>query len=639
GKATPFYEVIVKEAGVAPEVSAYNFTAELAGDFNLTVRAYEGTDLDEVRGAIEAAFARFEEQGVRPEELRRVMAGIETRFYSGLSSVLGKAFSLAEYAILAGDPGYFATDLERTLGVTADDVMRVYETYIADRPFVAASFVPRGSAELALEGSARADVVEEPIVQGAEEEFTVVRGDARTPMGAFDRSVEPPFGDPPTLSAPTVWEDELANGVSVKGIQDSEIPLVQFEISIRGGLLLEDPEKIGVAALLAESMTEGTARRTPEELEQAIDLLGASIAVSSGAESFTVRGSTLARNFEETMALATEILLEPRFDAEAFQISKQRTIAQLRQRQADPGSIAGDVYGDLIYGDHILAESPLGTPESVESITLDDLRAYHAANLIPELASLHVVGDVDEGEVMAASDRMASGWEGGRTIPTFPPAPSWNPDRAGLYFVDVPGAVQSVLRIGYLGPARTDEDFFPAEVMNFRLGGGGFASDLTQELREGKGYTYGIASRFSGSTFPGPFTISSNVRANVTYESLDLIKSIVERHGPEFDEADLEATKNFLLRTNARAFETLGAKLGLLGAMTDYGFEADYVLDQEQVVRKMTVDRIRELSATYLDPDGMIWLVVGDAETQLPRLPALGLGEPTLLGRDGAPIR
>ena len=639
GKSTPFYDVIVEETGVAPGASANNGSQELAGRFTLTVRAYNGRDLDEVKDAIDQAFARFEEQGVIPEELERVKAGIETQFYGSLSSAIGKAFQLAQYTIFADDPGFVEEDLNRTLGVTAEDVMRVYNQYIAGQPFVAASFVPRGEAQLALEGSTRAQVVEEPIVQGAEEAFTVVRGEERTAGGSFDRSVEPPFGAAPSLRAPTVWTGSLANGVQLKGINDSEIPLVQFELTFRGGQVLEDPAQIGVAQLLAQSMSEGTANRTPEELEQAIDLLGASINVSAGRESFRIGGSTLARNIDATLALMAEMVLEPRYDATAFDLAKQRTINNLRQRGANPGSVAGDVFSDLLYGDHILGRNPLGTPESVEAITLDDLRAFHQRTLIPELASFHVVGDVEEEAVIPAISRLAMEWEAGRAVPAFPDAPQWNPDRAGIYFVDVPGAVQSVLRIGYLALPETDPDFWPATVMNFRLGGGGFASDLTQQLREGKGYTYGIGSGFSGSNLPGPFTISSNVRANVTFESLELIKSIMEAHGPEFDQTDLDATQSFLLRTNARAFETLGAKLGLLGDMTDYGFPANYLLQREQVVRDMTIDRIGELAGEYLDPAGMVWLVVGDAQTQLPRLRALGLGEPTLLDREGNPVR
>jgi len=641
GRSTPFYKVVVEEDELAPNVSARHGTQELAGRFTLQATAYAGTDLDDLRASFDRAFERFEQEGVIPSELERIKAGTETNFYARLSSALGKANLLADYAIFANDPGYADTDLERTLGVTAEDVMRVYETYVQNQPFVATSFVPRGATELALSGSVQAEVVEEPIVQGAEEEFVVVRGEEKTPSGAFDRSVEPPFGEAPELRAPSVTRSALSNGVRVLNIEDDEIPLVQFEIRMKGGLLLEDPGKVGVAQLLAQSMTEGTANRTPEELEQAIDLLGASINVSAGAETFTISGSSLARNFEATVALVEEMLLDPRFDEEAFSLAKQRTVNALQARAAQPNAIAGAVFGDLVYGDHILAQNALGTPPSVQAITLDDLRAFHARTLIPNLATVHVAGDVSSGVITRAMASLAQRWNSVSedAVPDFPEPPVWSAERAGLYFVDVPNASQSVVQIGYLALAENDDAFWPATVMNFRLGGGGFASDLTQELREGKGYTYGIGSGFSGSDLPGPFQISSGVRSNITYEALQLIKDIVDGFGPTFDQADLDATKSFLLRTNARAFETLGAKLGVLRDMSAYGYESDYLLEREEIVREMTIGRIQELSDRFLDSEQMVWLVVGDARTQLPRLTALGLGEPVLLDREGNPAR
>ncbi|MEK9500489.1 pitrilysin family protein [Gemmatimonadota bacterium DH-20] len=636
GKTSPFYEVIVEEQELAPAVGAFNSAQELAGRFTLTVRAYPDVDLDAVRAAVDTAFDRFEAEGVPAGELERIKARTETGFYAGLSSAIGKAFSLAQYNIFAGDPGFLQQDLERTLAVTADDVMRVYREYIADRPSVAVSFVPLGAADLALEGSERAEVEVEPIVLGAEAEVVIDdRGDIERTPSRIDRSVEPPFGPAPVLRAPAVWEADLDNGVAVLGIADTELPLVQFELTMRGGLLLEDPARVGVANLLAESMTEGTAGRTPAELEAAIDLLGASIGVSSGRESFTIRGSTLARNYTETMALVEEILLEPRFDSAQFELARQRVQSALQQQAASPGSIGGQVFRSLVFGDHLLARNPLGSPESIAAITLDDLRDFHRRTLVPEMAAFHVAGAVERDEVLASLEGLQSRWTG--EAPSFPPAPEWDPARAGLYFVDVPDAAQSVLNIGYLAMPETDDAYWPATVMNFRLGGGGFASDLTQQLREGQGYTYGIGSGFQGTNLPGPFSISSSVRSNVTYEALALIKDIVDGYGPTFDEADLEATQSFLLRTNARAFETLGAKVGVLGDMSAYGFPADYLLAREATVRDMTVDDVRALAAEHLDTESMIWLVVGDARTQMDRLDALGLGPAVLLDRDGRP--
>ena len=632
GKETPFYEVIVKEDKVAPSVFASNQSSELAGRFNLQIRAFPDTDLDDVMSSVQGAFARFEEEGVPAEELARVKAQYETSFHGGLSSVIGKAFQLAQYNIFAADPGYLREDLDRFLTVSDQDVLRVYGTYLKDQNLVAASFVPRGSAELALEGSERAEVVEEPIVAGAEGEFTVTRGDDRT-ASELDRSVEPPYGNPPSLSAPTVWRAALTNGIAVLGIEDREVPLVQFEIRLRGGHLVEDPDRTGVANLLAQTMTEGTADRTPEELEAAIDMLGGNIGVSSGRETFIIRGATLARNFAETMALVEEILLEPRFAPEEFELAKQRVQNTLRQRSASPNAVAADVFSRLLYGDHILATNVLGTPETVAAIEIADLQAYYERALVANVASFHVAGAVTQDEVLAALGGIAERFEPGMVV--FPEPPEWDPERAGIYFVDIPNAAQSVVRIGYLALAEPDPEFYPATVMNFRLGGGGFASDLTQQLREGKGYTYGIGSGFSGTDLAGPFQISSNVRSNITYEALDLVKEIVDNHGPTFDGEDLDATQSYLLRANARAFETLGSKLGVLADMSAYDFPADYVLAREDIVREMDIGSVQVLAERYLDAEGMIWLVVGDRATQMDRLEALGLGTPVLLDRNG----
>ena len=631
GRSTPLYEVLVEEKGLAPEAGATHRAQELAGQFFVQIPAYAGADLDSVRAAVDEAFDRFEREGVAADELRRVKAGAETDFYRGLSSALGKAFQLADYAIFADDPGYAGEDLRRILEVSADDVMAAYRTYIEGRHHIAASFVPLGQAELAIQDSERAEVVVEPIVRGAEAEFTVVRGEERSEEGSFDRSVEPPFGASPGVRAPEVFRERLANGLRIIGAEDRETPMVQFELGFRGGMLLEEPGRTGVANLLAQTMLEGTANRTAEELEQAIDLLGASIRVFSGPERFAISGSVLARNYAETIALVEEILLEPRFDPERFELARQRVLSTIQRAEAQPQFLASRSFGRLVYGDHLLAQDPMGTQEAVAGFTLDDLRAYLERALVPDAAVFLVAGAISPAEAAGALSSLAERWTSGVAL-EYPAPPVWSGDRAGLYFVDVPGAAQSVINVGRLALSRTAEEFHPATVMNFRLGGGGFASDLTQVLREGMGYTYGVGSGFTGSHYPGAFRISTSVRSNVTLESLEIIRDMLESYGSEFDAEDLEATQGFLLRTNARAFETLGAKLGVLRDVADYGFEPDYELEQEQTVRDMTVERIRELAQRHLS-GRMVWLVAGDAATQLDRLGALGLGAPMLLER------
>ncbi len=633
GKKAPFNKVLVEDKQLSSNVYFFSDNSEIAGEQTLLIRAYPGTDLDDVTEAVNEAFDKFEQDGFSDADLDRIKAGLETSFYNGLSSVLGKAFQLAQYNIFADNPGYINEDIKKTQAVTKADVMRVYEKYIKEKNFIATSFVPMGQKDLIVEGSIRAEVEEEKIVQGAKGEDFVLPAetDFERTASSFDRTVEPPYGKNPDVKEPTVWQDELANGMGVYGIENAELPLVQFRLEISGGLLMETQNKVGVSNLLAELLTKGTANRTPEELEEAIDELGASININAGRESISIAGNSLARNYQKVLDLIEEMLLEPRWDEKEFDLAKQSTISEIAQQSANPNSIATIAYNKLLYGeDHILSNNTIGTTTSVEAITLDDLKDYYTNKLSPSLADFHVLGSISQAKVIQSLSDLEKKWK--KKDVTLPEISV--PNQIGeskVYFYDVPNAKQSVLRFGYLAMPETDPDFYLATVMNYILGGGGFASRFTQELREGKGYTYGIGSRFSGSNLAGPFTISSGVRTNVTYESAALVKDILSEYPTTFTNKDLETTKSFLLKSNARSFETMGAKLGMLQNISEYGWAPDYVKEREQIVKDITKEEIEALAKKYANPNKMIWLVVGDAKTQLNRLEQLGFGEPILI--------
>lgn len=632
GKSAPLYQQLVENDQLTSNIRMFNRTSELAGQTQLSVRAFAEKDLDEVMKSILEALSTFEADGIAENDLNRIKAGQETRFYNGLSSVLGKGFQLAQYNIFANDPGFINQDIQNILEVSPEDVMRVYNQYIKGKNFVATSFVPKGRLEQALEGSIKADVVEEAITLGAEETFdaSIVASYDPTPS-TFDRSVEPQYGESPAIIVPTVWEDQLSNGLKLYGIENKEVPLIQFNIVMDGGQLLEDINKVGVSNLLAEMLTKGTKNKTPKELEDAIQQLGATINVRASQENITISGNTLVRNYKETIELVTEILLEPRWDESEFNLAVQRITSQIQQQEANPNSVAQNAYNILIYGqDNIRAKNILGSAKSLGTITMDDLKEYYANFLSPTISKMHVVGALNKSSIMDPLQVLEDRWaEKEVTIPVseVPAAPA----QSQVYFYDVPNAKQSVLRIGYPALSATDEDYYAATVTNYILGGGGFASQLTQELREGKGYTYGIRSSFNGSETKGPFTISSGVRSNVTLESMQLVKSILADYGTNYSERDLETTKGFLIKSNARAFETAGAKLQMLQDISTYGWAYDYVKNREEIVNGMTVERINELSAKYLDESKMIWLVVGDAKTQLHRMKDLGFGDPILI--------
>ncbi|ARV08993.1 peptidase M16 [Winogradskyella sp. PC-19] len=632
GKKAPLDKVLVQDEQLTSFVGMGEYNSEVSGQIQLSVTAFDQTELDDVAKAIQKGFADFEANGISEADLNRIKAGQETNFYSSLSSVLGKGAQLTQYEMFAGDAGYITKDVENILAVTPEDVMRVYNTYIKDKNYIATSFVPKGQANFVLENSELAQVVEEKIIEGAEETFdaSIVATYEKTPS-SFDRSIEPPYGDSPDVKVPEVWKTDLESGIKVSGIENDEVPLVQFQLKIKGGMLLENLDKIGVSNIMADLMSRGTKNKTPEQLETEIESLGARINTYATDDAVYITGSCLSKNYEATMNLVSEILLEPRWDAKEFDLIKQSVTSSIQRQKANPNAIAANEYAKLLYGEnHILAQNNQGTEASVEAITIEDLKNYYNTNLTPKLASLNVVGDISKAEVTKNLESINTRWEAKDvTIPEIPTVQA--PEKGTVYFYDVPNAKQSQLRFGYPAPKATDDDYFAAGVMNYRLGGGGFASQLTQQLREGKGYTYGIRSRFSGDENSGNFTISSGVRSNVTYESAALVKDILDNYAKDFDSNDLEVTKGYTIKSNARAFETLGAKLRMLSNISDLGYDDDYAKQQEEIVKALTVEDMKSLAGKYLRPDQMIYLVVGDAKTQLDKLEQLGFGKPVLL--------
>ena len=632
GKNAPLNKVLIHEKKLTSNLYLYGYDAELAGQLQLQVMAFNGVDLNAVYAGIEEAFARFEKEGIAPEDLARIKAGQETEFYQGLSSVLGKGFQLAQYEIFAGNAAFISQDVKKILGVSQEDVMRVYRTYLKDKPYVATSFVPKGNEELVLAGSTKANVVEELIVEGAEEAFdaSIAADYERTPS-SFDRTKEPAYGASIEVTPPQVWQSTLSSGIDIAGISNDEVPLVAFEIKLDGGMLLDPAGKAGTANLLAELLLKGTATKTPKQLEQEIQLLGATLQTNASETAVTISGSVLSKHYDALMALVTEVLLSPRFDEAEFALAKDDVINQIEQIKANPNAIAAAEFKALLYGNaHPFAQTPLGEKESVTAISLDDVKAFYWKNISPSLAKFHVVGDIEPSAVKQALVTLNSAWVPKKVSLPNVSEPSL-PETSQLFFYDVPDAKQSVLYFGHAGPKATHSDAYLASVMNYRLGGGGFASQLMQELRENKGYTYGIRSSFSSDQYTGEFIIKSAVRSNVTLEATQAIQDILLSYGNGYSSEDLEVTKGFTLKSGARAFETLGAKLNMVDEISDIGLPNDYVLQQQAEVKALTVDDVKRLYNAYVHPGKMIYLVVGDKATQFKRLEALGLGTPVLL--------
>ncbi|MEM7729343.1 MAG: pitrilysin family protein [Pseudomonadota bacterium] len=624
GKRAPMNAVLIDEEQLTSSVSAFNYTKELAGEVYLFVTAKEGDDIDALMPAIETAFARFEAEGIPEDALERIKTEAEVGVYDDIQSALGKAIAMAEYNLFRDDPGYLDDDIAALRAVTADDVMEVYERYIKDRPYVATSFVPKGQPALALEGAQVAEVVEEVVVQGADADVPY-DPDARifepTPS-AFDRTVEPPFGAAYELPVPAIWQAEGENGLRIVGMHSDEVPLIEFSIDFDAGKNRASADKPGVAAMAGDLLLKGAGDLDTAAFEDALGNLGSELQVVTGARFTTIRGKTLARNLAETVELLDAMVNAPAFDATEFDTLKRAYVQGAVSQQADPNFLARQAEARLMYPeDSALSVAGAGTQAQIEAVTLDDLRDFHARHFDVSTATLNIVGDYDQDEVVslfgAIGDPVAGDLE-----PKPRPAMA-DVDGTTIYFRDVPEAKQSVIRISRPSVTSADADYPRLDALNFPLGGI-YTSKLMTELRVNKGYTYGIGSGVVADDAAGSFVVRTSVRTNATRESLELIRDIIAAHGRDMSEDELEELKDALMRGQALEMETLSDKLRLVQTISRDGRPADFKAADMARIQSMTAEDARALSEAHFRPDAMRIVIVGDAASQRARLDDLG---------------
>jgi len=633
GKKAPLYKVLVKEKQLTPRISARNTSDELAGEFTITARANEEINLQQIEDAVYEAFSRFETEGITDRDIERIKAASEMDFYQGINGILTKSFQLAAYNTLLGDPGYLSTDIENIKAVTREDVIRVYNQYIKDRPCVVTSFIPRGRKEMMAVNSVEAGVKEESISESSQVEIASESdGEIVKTPSVIDRTKEPPAGKDPEVKLPEIWKASLANGIEVAGIYNSELPLVEMKLIINGGISADRTDMPGVAALVAAILPQGTSTKTPEALEEEIQMLGSSINVSAGREDITISCSSLSRNFSKSVGLVKEILLEPRWDTSEFRIARNRTRNLIFQEEAQPSSIANLTFYKLLYGpDHIFGYNTRGTKESIEKITIESLKDFYGNYFSPKLSRIVIAGNITKDEALKILEPITSEWVSKDVALPLYAVPD-KPDKSSVYFVDVPGSRQSVIYIGYPALARNNPDYIKTEFINYRLGGA-FTSIFNQILREQKGYTYGAFSRFQQMKITAPFLASSMVRSDATYESVKIFRDEMEKYRNGITPEELEFTRNYMLRSNALRFETNTDLADMLSTMVRYGLPDNYIKEEEKVIRAMTLEDHKETTRKYIVPDKMYYVVVGDAATQIRPLEKVGLGKPVLLSK------
>jgi zinc protease len=282
-----------------------------------------------------------------------------------------------------------------------------------------------------------------------------------------------------------------------------------------------------------------------------------------------------------------------------------------------------------MYGkDNIFGINSDGTRESVNKITLEDLKAYYGRTFSPGVTKILIAGNISREKALEALQPLEDEWKSREVPITTYPDPLL-PEKSKIYFVDVPGSRQSVVLIGYPAIKRSDPDFIKADFINYRLGGA-FTSIFNQILREEKGYTYGAFSGFMEMKYTAPFLASSSVRSDATYETVRIFKEEMEKYRNGMSDDNVQFVKNCMIRANALRFETNSALTGMLATMAKYDLPDDYIKQEENVISNITSDEANAIINKYIIPDRMIYVVVGDAATQLQPLEKIGFGTPIL---------
>lgn len=619
-KSSVFYQNFVKSQ-MAMSANTGHPTAELAGSFDITIRAFPDKTLAQMDSLVRYSLLQFEKVGVTDEDIQKFKAGFETQMINSLSSVQGKGAMLASYETFTGNPNYITNDIERYNKVTKEDVMRVYNKYIKNKYAVILSVCPKGKSNIAAKPDNYVPAQRNVNAPEAAEYKNLVYTKAKD---TFDRSKKPAAGPNPVVKAPDYWKQNLDNGLKIIGAKSDEVPNTTLQLSIEAGHRYEKKEQAGISQLLTSVMNESTTKHTAEEIGEMLEKLGSSVSIGSNGQDIVLYVSSLTKNLDATLAIAEEMLFQPKFDKEEFERIKKQRLEAIANQVTQAPTIANNVYSKLLYGkDHIMSIPSMGTKETVSALTVEDVKKFYTDNISPSISTLVIVGDVSK-EMVLPKINFLKNWKGPKVVHA-PEVPVPAIDKTKIYFVNKDKAPQSEIRIGFMSmPYDATGEFYKSGIMNFTLGGA-FNSRINLNLREAHGFTYGARSGFQGNQFDGPFTASAGVRGDATDSSVvEFMKEIKLFADKGVTDAELTFTKNSMGQNEALKYETSNQKAGFVKRILDYNLEKSYTDKQNEILKAITKEEVNALAKKHLTYDKMSILVVGDKSKVFLPLTKLG---------------
>lgn len=601
---------LIYEKELATSVAAFVLEREIAGGFIVLVTVKPGVDPGEAEREVDAILQKFLEDGPSSEELERARFRFLAGFVRGmerLGGFGGRSDILAENATYGGDPHAYL-DHFKILNEATPELVRDSSRKWLKAHHYTLSVVPF------------------PKLKPGKDDI--------------DRSIVPALAEAPSVDFPQVRTATLSNGLRVLLMERHTAPLVNLSLVVDAGYSADPIGRPGIASLALDLMQEGTKTRDGFRIIDELDSLGASISTASSLDQSFVRLRALKMNFEASLEVFADVVLNPAFKEDVVQIGKRRRLARIGQEKARPVSIALRIAPRLLYGEGHAYSNPLtgsGYLSSVEKIVRDDLAEWHQAWFHPNNATLIVAGDIELAELKRALEKGFSGWAQGqapkKNVPTVDAA---KPTK--VYLIDKPGAPQSVIVASHLSqPGGRPGDLAMETAM--RLFGGMSTSRLNRNLRLDKHWSYGASGQLLNARGQRPFLVIAAVQSDKTKESMiELTREIrgIAGDRPIVGEEFKSIKRNMVLRLPGR-FETLSSLEGAATSMVNLGYPADYYYDYAKNVRKLTEEDLAAAAGRFIDPDKLIWIVIGDLASVEQGIRELAYGEVIRLDPDGVP--
>jgi zinc protease len=614
GKSSRLYQRLVFDLKIAQSVSVNHGSRMLGGQFEIAYAAMQGHTLGEIEKVIDEELDKLRSQPPTPDEIERARNQIKTDLLKSMETLAGLASRVLYYAVFAGDPSYLRQDLARYEQITPRSLTTWPQKILAKANRLVVSVEPNPKAPIMgrpryAAAPATAKATPADAAGGAKSQLTGAVS-RLTPDAPF-RSKLPPAAETHPFKIPPVKHLRLRNGLSVILAESHKLPLVNVNLVLKTGSSANPKDKAGLASLTANMLDEGTKKRTATEIANEIAKLGASLSTYATWDASAISLSTLSDNLERALPVWADVLLGPIFPEDDFKRVVDNLLSSLAQRKDYPTVVAGQVFARSLWGEgHPYGWPDTGTQASVAAIGRADVKRFYETHYVPNNAVLVVSGDITEKQIHSLIEPLLASWKPKKIVPIKLPKAS-APEKTGVVLVDKAGAPQSSIRMGLPGLERKNPDYYRALVANQILGG--TFRRLTMNLRETKGWTYGVGSQFDARKQGGPWVVSGEFVTGHTADAIEeVVKEIEKLRGEDVTDKELSDVKDEIVGAFPARFATADQLASQMAGLTVYDLPTNELDTFTKKIAAVTKADVRKMAQKYFRPDNLLIVVVGD---------------------------